>query len=110
LIHPAAALDLPDDTLVRVTVEPVATELGIELLFLPSYSPNLNLIERLWRFPSGRPCTGSTTRRSRTSRPPSRPYWAEPRRRTPTAWHADGLASLMTLQFQEVENVSPLAA
>jgi hypothetical protein len=24
--------------------------LGIHLLFLPSYSPNLNLIERLWRF------------------------------------------------------------
>jgi transposase len=28
----------------------VAKELGIELLFLPSYSPNLNLIERLWKF------------------------------------------------------------
>jgi len=27
-----------------------ASELGIELLFLPTYSPNLNLIERLWRF------------------------------------------------------------
>ena len=27
----------------------LAEELGIELLFLPSYSPNLNLIERLWR-------------------------------------------------------------
>jgi transposase len=27
-----------------------ATALSIELLFLPSYSPNLNLIERLWRF------------------------------------------------------------
>jgi transposase len=27
-----------------------AQELGIELLFLPSYSPNLNLIERLWKF------------------------------------------------------------
>lgn len=26
-----------------------ARELGIELLFLPSYSPNLNLIERLWK-------------------------------------------------------------
>lgn len=26
-----------------------ARKLGIELLFLPSYSPNLNLIERLWR-------------------------------------------------------------
>ena len=27
-----------------------AAELNIELLFLPTYSPNLNLIERLWRF------------------------------------------------------------
>jgi transposase len=27
-----------------------AAQLGIELLFLPSYSPHLNLIERLWRF------------------------------------------------------------
>jgi len=27
-----------------------AAQLGIELLFLPPYSPNLNLIERLWKF------------------------------------------------------------
>jgi len=27
-----------------------AAELKIELLFLPAYSPNLNLIERLWKF------------------------------------------------------------
>ena len=27
-----------------------AKQLGIELLFLPSYSPNLNLIERYWKF------------------------------------------------------------
>jgi len=27
-----------------------AKALGIELLYLPAYSPNLNLIERLWRF------------------------------------------------------------
>lgn len=27
-----------------------AAELEIELLFLPPYSPNLNLIERLWKF------------------------------------------------------------
>ncbi len=26
-----------------------ARGLGVELLFLPSYSPNLNLIERLWK-------------------------------------------------------------
>lgn len=27
-----------------------AADLGIEVLFLPTYSPNLNLIERLWKF------------------------------------------------------------
>jgi transposase len=31
-------------------VQDVAEELGIELLLLPSYSPNLNLIERPWKF------------------------------------------------------------
>ena len=31
-------------------VQGLAKELGIHLLFLPSYSPNLNLVERLWRF------------------------------------------------------------
>lgn len=31
-------------------VQALADSLGIELLYLPSYSPNLNLIERLWKF------------------------------------------------------------
>jgi transposase len=31
-------------------VDGLAKQLGIELLYLPSYSPNLNLIERVWRF------------------------------------------------------------
>lgn len=31
-------------------VKALAEELNIELLYLPSYSPNLNLIERLWKF------------------------------------------------------------
>ncbi len=31
-------------------VQAYAAFLGIELLYLPSYSPNLNLIERVWRF------------------------------------------------------------
>ena len=30
-------------------VQAVADSLSIELLYLPSYSPNLNLIERLWK-------------------------------------------------------------
>lgn len=31
-------------------VQEAAQQLGIELLFLPPYSPNLNLIERLWKW------------------------------------------------------------
>ena len=31
-------------------VQDLAERLHIELLYLPSYSPNLNLIERLWKF------------------------------------------------------------
>jgi len=31
-------------------VQQKARELNIDLIYLPPYSPNLNLIERLWRF------------------------------------------------------------
>ena len=31
-------------------VKAAAASLGLELCFLPAYSPNLNLIERLWKF------------------------------------------------------------
>lgn len=33
-----------------ILVMTLAVELNIELLFLPPYSPNLNIIERLWKF------------------------------------------------------------
>ena len=33
-----------------ILVKQLAFQLNIELLFLPAYSPNLNLIERLWKF------------------------------------------------------------
>src|SRR5262245_1958034 len=38
-------------------VQALAASLGLELLYLPSYSPNLNLIERLWKFVK-RECLG----------------------------------------------------
>lgn len=59
LLHKLAALftDLPITLVLDNAryqrchlVQDVAAELGIELLFLPPYSPNLNLIERLWKF------------------------------------------------------------
>jgi len=37
----------------RVVFE-LAAELGINLVYIPSYSPNLNLIERLWKFVKGK--------------------------------------------------------
>ena len=86
-------------------VEGLAKELGIELLFLPSYSPNLNLIERLWRFVKRKAAYGRY-----------HPTFAEFRaavmdvlNRVRTT-HAEPLASLMTLNFQEFDDVSFLAA
>ena len=34
-------------------VQKLASELGITLQYIPAYSPNLNLIERLWKFVKG---------------------------------------------------------
>lgn len=83
----------------------LAANLQIELLFLPSYSPNLNLIERLWRFMKRKAAYGKY-----------HPTFADFRAAiqnvldgVPTT-HANKLASLMTLNFQEFENVSLLAA
>jgi transposase len=81
-----------------------ARDPGIELLFLPSYSPNLNLIERLWRFTKRTAVYGKY-----------HPTFADFRAVQAvlggtTTTHADGLASLMTLNVQEFEDVSLLAA
>lgn len=36
------------------TVQELAAQLGITLVYIPPYSPNLNLVERLWKFVKGK--------------------------------------------------------
>jgi len=89
----------------NAAVKALAGELGIALLFLPSYSPNLNLIERLWRFTKRKAAYG----RYHASFADFRAAVQDVLDRVPTT-HANKLASLMTLNFQEFDDVALLAA
>ena len=89
----------------NAVVEDLAAQLGITLLFLPSYSPNLNLIERLWKF---------TKRRALYGR--YHPTFAGFRAAIEetldglSTTHADQLKTLMSLNFQQFKDVSLMAA
>jgi transposase len=83
----------------------LAKELGLELLLLPSYSPNLNLIERLWRFVKRQAAYGRYHPTFADFRAAVQDVWG----RVPTT-HAEKLTSLMTFSFQEFDDVSLLAA
>ena len=89
----------------NVMVMTLAEQLGITLLFLPSYSPNLNLIERLWKFTKRRALYGRYHPTFTDFRTAIEQTLAD----IPTT-HADDLATLMTLNFQQFENVSLMAA
>jgi transposase len=86
-------------------VKDLAEKLGITLLHLPSYSPNLNLIERLWRFIKREALYGRW-----------HPAFADFKAAIEGTIselggkHKDKLASLMTLKFQVFDKVSLLAA
>jgi transposase len=86
-------------------VQARAAELGIVLLYLPSYSPNLNLIERLWGFTKRQSVYGKYHADFTSLRAAIEATLAD----IPTK-HADKLKSLMTLHFQTFEDVSLLTA
>ncbi|AWM37246.1 hypothetical protein C1280_09560 [Gemmata obscuriglobus] len=80
-----------------------AAELSITLLYLPSYSHNLNLIERLRRLLKRRSVYGKYRPNFATFRAAIEDTLSQL-----TTAHAEPLAALMTLQFQEFEDVSLL--
>lgn len=86
-------------------VQNLAAELGIELLFLPSYSPNLNLIERLWKFVKKEVLNSRHHQDFKKFQEAIDGCLAD----MPTK-HKEKLATLMTHNFQTWENVSLLSA
>ena len=86
-------------------VQALAAELSVRLLFRPSYSPNLNLIERLWGFAKRRSVYGKYHPDFASFRAAIEDTLAG----IPST-HAKALESLMTLEFQTFEEVSLLAA
>jgi transposase len=86
-------------------VQGLAEELGIELLFLPSYSPNLNLIERLWKFVKKEVLNSRHHQDFKRFQEAIDGCLAE----RPTK-HAGKLATLLTHNFQTWDNVSLLNA
>jgi len=84
-------------------VQSVADTLGIELLYLPAYSPNLNFIERLWKFVK-KPCLDS---KYYTDFSTFTAAIEDCLAQTQTT-HKHALGSLLTLNFQSFRNAQSL--
>ena len=86
-------------------VEAVAPGLGIDLLFLTSYSQNLNLIERLWKFTKKKALRGKTY----TDFTAFQAAIDDCLDKTATEYQ-EPIKTLMTLEFQTFDKASFLAA
>jgi len=83
----------------------LATQSGITLFCLPSYAPNLNLIERLWKFIKRRALFGRF-------HPTFAQFQAVIQEGLDglSTTHAEKLKSLTMLKFQRFDDVSLIAA
>ena len=88
----------------NAAVQALAAQLGITLLYLPSYSPNLNLIERLWKFTKRRALYGRYHPTFQDFRAAIEEVLAGL-----STVHSGRIASLMTLKFQQFDDVSLMA-
>lgn len=86
-------------------VSALAVSLGIELLYLPAYSPNLNLIERLWKFVKKECLYSKYYSDFALFRQAIEKCLSE----TDTT-HKEALDSLLTLKFQTLEKTQIVAA
>ena len=86
-------------------VSGLAVELGIEMLYLPSYSPNLNLIERVWKFVKAE-CLRTKYYDNYDKFHTAIQHCLD---ELPTK-HKDAMHSLLTHQFHTFENVSLIPA
>lgn len=86
-------------------VEALAGQLGLELLFLPSYSPNLNLIERLWKFTKKECLASEYYENFAAFKGAIASFLATVHER-----YAADLHSLLTLNFQQFEKAQSMAA
>ncbi len=86
-------------------VQALARSLRIELLFLPSYSPNLNLIERLWKFVK-KDCLAARSLENYEAFTAA----IDDCLNNLSTKHKAKMDTLLTLNFQTFDNVSVLAA
>ncbi len=82
----------------RVTA--CAADRGIELLFLPPYSPNLHLIERLWGFVKDEYLYNTYYAQFTPFKEAIETCLLETQGR-----HKEALASLLSLKFQSFQNL-----
>lgn len=86
-------------------VKDKAAELGISLIFLPPYSPNLNIIERLWKYTRRHVLAGKYFDSPAKFHDALRHFFE-----VDYINHKPSLSSLLTLNFQSFENAHLLCA